>query len=253
LRGDIMVALLLSFSGSTCPFISHRPSASRDQCVLLSQGSEPVRRNAVPSATSAPSESSPVRTTSWANHQDGGQDSVHHGDSDVECNVIADLLSSSVHLPAREPCRSSFFHANSQSSTSQRRTGPACQEPCVRVQSRRPALLRQEHAYRGSNGSLYPWLFQGGYRHCVCRSAKAATSLKYIRSTPKLGVQGVLCVKDLRVLQSSGAVPLVPRGTLAHTCVGGSFPQVARGNLELANRRVGTSNRGVKPRSSPPL
>jgi hypothetical protein len=84
-------------------------------------------------------------------------------------------------------------------------------------------------------------------------SAKAATSLKYTRSTPRLGAQGALCVQDLRVVQSNGAVPLVPRGTLAHACVGGSFPQVARGNLELANRRVGTSNRGVKPRSSPPL
>jgi hypothetical protein len=84
-------------------------------------------------------------------------------------------------------------------------------------------------------------------------SSKAATSLKYTRPTPKLGAQGVLCVQDLRVMQSSGAVPLVPRGTLAHTCVGGSFPQVARGDLALASRRVGTSNRGVMPRSSPPL
>jgi hypothetical protein len=84
-------------------------------------------------------------------------------------------------------------------------------------------------------------------------SAKAATSLKYTRATPKLGVQGVLCVQDLRVMQLGGAVPVVPRGSLAHTCVGGSFPQVARGNLALANGPVGTSNRGVKPRSSPHL
>jgi hypothetical protein len=51
-------------------------------------------------------------------------------------------------------------------------------------------------------------------------STKASTSLRYTRSTPRLGMEGVLCLTDLRVMQSRLSTGPVTRSSLARTALG---------------------------------
>jgi hypothetical protein len=176
------------------------------------------------------------------------------GNSDIERQVIADLFSWSVHY-VRVGSTPFFSFSRDQSIKSLTRDLLA-----QHVKSLAGSFNLDVQRFSAKSmriGAATDLSTRGSSKADIDKacawSTKASTSLKYTRPTPKLGVQGVLCVDDLRVMQLGGAVPVVPRGSLAHTCVGGSFPQVARGNLALANGPVGTSNRGVKPRSSPHL
>jgi hypothetical protein len=54
----------------------------------------------------------------------------------------------------------------------------------------------------------------------IAWSTKASTSLRYTRATPRLGRDGVLCLTDLRVMQSRLSTGPVTRSSLARTALG---------------------------------